>query len=152
LHTDMFRCLVRGLFALISLIHTGRGLMPRLLTITFTTAAFRAEAAYGSLKPPPARRLRRALLHLSYSMTFSRLLDTTTSQAVAHYSAFPPFVLVAHDRRQTGNNGANSVYWEGSHLSVGACQWKSEKKKQTQDPGSNNEPGAPCRSERKGER
>src|SRR5262249_4954119 len=58
--------------------------MPRLLTITFTTAAFRTEAAYGSLKPPPARRLRRALLHLSYSMTFSRLLDTTTSHAGCH--------------------------------------------------------------------
>src|SRR5215467_7033638 len=36
------------------------------------------EAAYGSLKPPPTRRLRRTFLHLSYSMTPSRLLDTTT--------------------------------------------------------------------------
>src|SRR5215472_7349256 len=53
--------------------------MPRLLTITFTTAVFEAEAAYGSLKPPPTRRLRRALLHLSYSTTISRLLDTTRS-------------------------------------------------------------------------
>src|SRR5215470_16884885 len=53
--------------------------MPRLLTITFTTAVFWAEAAYGSLKPPPTRRLRRALLHLSYSTTISRLLDTTRS-------------------------------------------------------------------------
>src|SRR5215469_12489605 len=51
--------------------------MSRLLTITFTTAVFGAEAAYGSLKPPPTRRLRRALLHLSYSTTISRLLDTT---------------------------------------------------------------------------
>src|SRR5215470_2603084 len=41
---------------------------PRLLT----------EAACGSLKPPPTRRLRRTFLHLSYSMTPSRLLDTTT--------------------------------------------------------------------------
>ena len=31
------------------------------------------------MKPPPTRRLRRALLHLSYSMTISRLLDTTRS-------------------------------------------------------------------------
>ena len=29
------------------------------------------------MKPPPTRRLRRAYLHLSYSMTLSRLLDTT---------------------------------------------------------------------------
>jgi hypothetical protein len=49
-----------------------------LTQITFTTAAFETEAAYGSLKPPPTRRLRRALLHLSYSMTLSRLLDTIT--------------------------------------------------------------------------
>jgi hypothetical protein len=53
--------------------------MSRLLTITFTTAVFGTEAAYGSLKPPPTRRLRRALLHLSYSTTISRLLDTTRS-------------------------------------------------------------------------
>src|SRR5438309_11876901 len=38
-----------------------------------------AEAAYGSLKPPPTRRLRRTYLHLSCSMTISRLLDTITS-------------------------------------------------------------------------
>src|SRR5580692_9185468 len=50
--------------------------MPRLLTITFTTAVFGTEAAHGGLKPPPTRRLRRAYLHLSYSMTLSRLLDT----------------------------------------------------------------------------
>ena len=31
------------------------------------------------MKPPPTRRLRRALLHLSYSTTISRLLDTTRS-------------------------------------------------------------------------
>ena len=37
------------------------------------------EAAYGCLKPPPTRRLRRTYLHLSYSMTISRLLDTITS-------------------------------------------------------------------------
>src|SRR5215831_8159892 len=52
--------------------------MPRLLTLTFTTAAFRTEAAYGGLKPPPTRRLRRTYLHLSYSTTLSRLLDTST--------------------------------------------------------------------------
>jgi hypothetical protein len=33
--------------------------------------------AHGGLEPPPTKRLRRVLLHLSYSMTLSRLLDTT---------------------------------------------------------------------------
>src|SRR5258708_1900880 len=39
----------------------------RLLTVTFTTAAFRTEAAYGCLKPAPTSRLRRAFLHLRHS-------------------------------------------------------------------------------------
>src|SRR5262249_21873541 len=39
-----------------------------------------AGAAHGSLKPPPTRRLRRAILHLSYSMTLTRLLGTVTSR------------------------------------------------------------------------
>ena len=34
------------------------------------------EAAHGCLEPPPTKRLRRAYLHLSHSMTLSRLLDT----------------------------------------------------------------------------
>jgi hypothetical protein len=55
--------------------------MPRLLTRTFTTAAF-VRSSFGSLKPPPTRRLRRAHLHLSYSMTLSRLLDTTSLRTV----------------------------------------------------------------------
>src|SRR5215510_233039 len=38
------------------------------------------EAAYGSLKPPPTRRLRRTYLHLSYSMTFTRLHDTSMAK------------------------------------------------------------------------
>src|SRR5215472_12794738 len=39
-----------------------------------------AGAAHGSLKPPPTRRLRRAILHLSHSMTLARLPDTVTYQ------------------------------------------------------------------------
>jgi hypothetical protein len=50
-------------------------------TITLTTAVFRTEAAYGGLKPPPTRRLRRAYLHLSHSMTLSRLLDAIHLQS-----------------------------------------------------------------------
>jgi hypothetical protein len=34
------------------------------------------EAAHGGLKPSPTGRLRRVLLHLSYSMALSHLLDT----------------------------------------------------------------------------
>src|SRR6202040_3824806 len=44
--------------------------------MTFTTAAL-TEAAHGGLKPSPTGRLRRVLLHLSYSMALSHLLDTT---------------------------------------------------------------------------
>ena len=35
------------------------------------------EAAHGGLKPSPTGRLRRVLLHLSYSMALSHRLDTT---------------------------------------------------------------------------
>src|SRR6267378_3806976 len=45
-------------------------LRPRLLT----------EAAHGGLKPSPTERLRRVLLHLSYSMALSHLLDTILPQ------------------------------------------------------------------------
>ena len=44
----------------------------RLLTVTFTTATFRTEAAYGCLKPAPTSRLRRALIHLRHSTVFHR--------------------------------------------------------------------------------
>src|SRR5215472_3005971 len=68
--------------------------MSRLLTITFTTAAFRTEAAYGSLRPPPTRRLRRAHLHLSYSMALARLLDTIQTKKLT-LVLFQPFWLGA---------------------------------------------------------
>src|SRR5260370_17058750 len=45
------------------------------------------EAAHGCLKPPPTGWLRRARLHLSYSMTLARLLDTTCHTTV---QAGPP--------------------------------------------------------------
>ena len=66
----LFRCLIGGSLAFVSLIHTCRGL-PRLLTVTFTTATFRTEAAYGCLKPAPTNRLRRAYLHLGYSIVLN---------------------------------------------------------------------------------
>jgi hypothetical protein len=43
------------------------------------------------LKPPPTRRLRRAILHLSYSMTLARLLDTTTTS----HSRIPGHLFVS---------------------------------------------------------
>src|SRR5215472_3916586 len=52
----------------------------RLLTIRVHHRGHWTVAAYGSLKPLPTERLRRAYLHLSYSMTLSRLLDTTAHQ------------------------------------------------------------------------
>src|SRR4051812_36557926 len=48
---------------------------PRLLTMTFTTAAFDRSSSGQS---PPARRPR--CLHLSHSTTPARLLDTTPPQ------------------------------------------------------------------------
>src|ERR1700745_1093935 len=52
------------------------------------------EAAHGSLKPPPTRRLRGATPHLSYSMTLARLLDTIKPGL----SASGPHVLFRHLR------------------------------------------------------
>ena len=37
-------------------------------SVTFTTTGFRTAAAYGRLESVPANRLRRALLHLGYSI------------------------------------------------------------------------------------
>jgi hypothetical protein len=56
-------------------LHDGINVPP--LAMTFTTAAF-AEAAHGSLKPPPTGRVRRVHLHLSYNMARSRPLDTNS--------------------------------------------------------------------------
>jgi hypothetical protein len=67
-----------------SLLPTHDVIKSRLLTITFTTAVFKTEAAYGGLKPPPTRRLRRAHLHLSYSMALARLLDTIPTKNFVH--------------------------------------------------------------------
>src|SRR5882762_6447340 len=53
-----------------ALLHPPDTLRPRLLT----------EAAHGGLKPSPTERLRRVLLHLSYSMALSHLLDTLLPQ------------------------------------------------------------------------
>src|SRR6516225_5242011 len=46
---------------------------------TLVVMPLEATAAYGGLKPPPTRRLRRAHLHLPYSMTLAPLLDTGRS-------------------------------------------------------------------------
>src|SRR5690348_15499024 len=50
--------------------------VPRLLTVTFTTTAFFSAAAYGCLRPPPDGRSRKACFHLSHSMRLAPLLDT----------------------------------------------------------------------------
>ena len=59
-----------------------------------------AEAAYGSLKPPPTRRLRRAHLHLSYSMALARLLDTIpTKNSRSPLGCRAPLFELLDDRR-----------------------------------------------------
>ena len=90
-----FRRFFEGEFALISRIHTGRDLPSRLLTITFTTAGFKTAAAYGGLKPPPTRRPRRAHLHLSYSTTLPRLLDTVHSEPLGEPSPAAVLSVIA---------------------------------------------------------
>ncbi len=65
----------------------------RLLTVTFTTAAFRTEAAYGCLKPAPTNRLRRAYLHLRHStVPFDTFMaqQTRTAWRRAPQTGFPP--------------------------------------------------------------
>src|SRR5690348_5684851 len=54
--------------------------VPRLLTVTFTTTAFFSAAAYGCLRPPPDGRSRKACFHLSHSMRLAPLLDTMKPQ------------------------------------------------------------------------
>src|SRR5476649_622135 len=55
--------------------------MPRLLTGTFTTAAF-ARSSFRQFETPPTGRPRRAHLHLSHSRTHSHLLDTPSLRTV----------------------------------------------------------------------
>src|SRR6516162_304489 len=77
--------------------------------MTFTTAVL-TEAAHGSLKPPPTRRLRRVLLHLSYSMALSRLLDTT-----------PPRLLLLAASRDHGVSDAAGTRGPTSRDFVPGC-------------------------------
>src|SRR6516162_4591994 len=62
---------------------------PRLLT----------EAADGCLKPPPTGRLRRVNLHLAYSMTLSRLLDTTPAADITTQTLTPLGASSRHMQR-----------------------------------------------------
>src|SRR6266436_8931721 len=107
-------------------------ILPQLLT----------EAAHGGLKPSPTGRLRRVLLHLSYSMALSHLLDTTpprllsaaacgglrsapdhrTRRALLHlsYSCAPHTThaaLVTHDPNRT--NGLRSLRRHPARANVG---------------------------------
>jgi hypothetical protein len=84
--------------------------MSRLLTITFTTPAFKTEAAYGSLKPTPTGRLRRTYLHLSCSMMLSHLLDTVTPSP----SQIPYVNLSIHTARVTARRLPPSAEPSGS--------------------------------------
>jgi len=74
--------------------------MPRFssaFTVTFTTATFRTEAAYGCLKSVPTNRLRRANLHLEYSIgLFEHVLGTNHpgSGYALEYMNYRPMVEV----------------------------------------------------------
>ncbi len=59
----------------------GADQMPRLLTGR-SPPRILSEAASGSLKPLPTEQFRRAHLHLPYSRTLSRLLDTPSLRNV----------------------------------------------------------------------
>ena len=70
------------------------------------------EAAPGCLKPPPTRGLRRAHLHLSYSTTLARLLDTTCHTTV-HAGPHTAVQRVTHRHRTGEVDQANqSKRWE----------------------------------------
>src|SRR5215470_7267068 len=72
------------------------------------------EAAYGSLKPPPTRRLRRTYLHLSYSMTFTRLHDTSVAKNIERVDNMRSSIMDA------GQNG------QSMGASFGVCDWLGE--------------------------
>ena len=70
------------------------------------------EAAPGCLKPSPTRGLRRAHLHLSYSTTLARLLDTTCHTTV-HAGPHTAVQRVTHRHRTGEVDQANqSKRWE----------------------------------------
>src|SRR3954453_19551710 len=76
--SQRFRCLLRGSFTLVSLIHTCRDHQGHAFSPGRSPPQLLTKAAPGGLEPPPTRRLRRTYLHLPYSLTLSRLLDTIT--------------------------------------------------------------------------
>src|SRR3954453_2161152 len=77
--SQRFRCLLRGSFTLVSLIHTCRDHQGHAFSPGRSPPQLLTKAAPGGLEPPPTRRLRRTYLHLPYSLTLSRLIDTIPS-------------------------------------------------------------------------
>src|SRR5665648_455595 len=76
----------QGFTVFVSLIHTCRDFLPA-FTVTFTTAPFRTEAAYGCLKPVPTNRLRRTYLHLGYSIVLNEHVLGTSHPWLQGHSA-----------------------------------------------------------------
>jgi hypothetical protein len=84
--------------------------MSRLLTTSVHHRGHWTVAAYGSLKPLPTERLRRAHLHLSYSMVLSHLLDTSSRRTVrerlrsygSRHGATPPIHLPMRPQHRKG--------------------------------------------------
>src|SRR5665648_621734 len=78
----------QGFTVFVSLIHTCRDFLPA-FTVTFTTAPFRTEAAYGCLKPVPTNRLRRTYLHLGYSIVLNEHVLGTSHPWLRRHSDVP---------------------------------------------------------------
>src|SRR5665648_1166266 len=76
----------QGFTVFVSLIHTCRDFLPA-FTVTFTTAPFLTEAAYGCLKPVPTNRLRRTYLHLGYSIVLNEHVLGTSRPWLQGHSA-----------------------------------------------------------------
>jgi hypothetical protein len=78
---------VRQRFTCVRLSHPHMTQSPPRLFHDVSPPRLLSEGAHGCLEPPPPKRLRRALLHLSHSMTLPRLRDTTpTSDILRHRS------------------------------------------------------------------
>ena len=86
----------------------------RTFSVTFTTSSLSTPAAYGSLKPAPTSRLRRASLHLQYSTVPKHVLDTTPHRSVRARPRIRLLIWDAWRRSELVGKGAELVGTESS--------------------------------------
>src|SRR5665648_212718 len=109
----------QGFTVFVSLIHTCRDFLPA-FTVTFTTAPFRTEAAYGCLKPVPTNRLRRTYLHLGYSIVLNEhVLGTSHPWLQGHLSILGHRSNSAY-RTFPAGPATRTSHWPGT---LPACFW-----------------------------